>query len=133
MEDPHSQSSLMAVNDSAPEAVTEVAQRPYTVVSADFDALRDAAPVSAERMQAKRVFQGTGFRVIRLTFSAGQVMREHSTNSPILVQVLEGEIVFRIAGDEIVMPAGAMLHVEPSVMHELEAVTEAHVLLTLSL
>lgn len=105
----------------------------HTLIAADWEALLQAAPVSQDRFQIKRVFQGEGLRVIRLTFAAGQVMREHSTNSPLLVQVLEGEVKFRISGEEYTMPAGAMLHVKPSVLHEVEAVTDAHVLLTLSL
>ena len=104
----------------------------YAVVSPDLETLLAAAPVSSERLQIQRVFQGVGFRVIRLTLAAGQVMREHSTNSPLLVQVLEGELVFRIAGDEITMTAGSILNVEPYALHELEAVTDAHVLLTLA-
>ncbi|MGO3148391.1 MAG: cupin domain-containing protein [Leucobacter sp.] len=106
---------------------------PFTLISTDFEALREAAPVSGEKFQIKRVFQGTGLRVIRLTFAAGQIMREHSTNAPLMVQILEGTIVFRIAGEELTMPAGAIVHVEPDAKHELEALTDAHVLLTLSI
>lgn len=105
---------------------------PFTLVSADLEALLAAAPVSGDKFQIQRVFQGTGVRMIRLTFAAGQVMREHSTNAPLVVQVLEGTLKFRIAGEELTMPAGAILHVEPSEQHELEAVTDAHVLLTLA-
>lgn len=110
-----------------------MADSTYTLIAANRDALLDAAPVSAEKLQITRVFQGTGARVIRLTFAAGQIMREHSTNSPLIVQVLAGRIAFRIAGDEIAMPEGAIMHVEPNEKHELEALTDAHVLLTLSL
>ncbi|WP_449279386.1 cupin domain-containing protein [Leucobacter sp. GX0328] len=102
-----------------------------TLIAADRDALLQAAPVSSDRFQIKRIFQGEGARVIRLSFAAGQVMREHSTNAPLIVQVLDGEVQFRVSGEEIAMPAGAMLHVKPSVVHEVEAVTDAHVLLTL--
>lgn len=112
-------------------ASAEPASAGHTLISADRDALLRAAPVSADRFRIKRVFQGEGARVIRLTFAAGQVMREHSTNAPLIVQVLDGEVKFRVPGEEIAMPAGAMLHVKPSVVHEVEAVTDAHVLLTL--
>ena len=103
----------------------------HTLISEGLEALLQAAPVSEERFQIKRIFQGTGVTIIRLTFAAGQVMREHSANAPLIVQVLDGEIRFRFSGEEYVMPAGAMLHVEPKVLHEVEAVTDAHVLLTL--
>ncbi len=106
--------------------------QPYTLVATDYEALRAEPTASADRPQMKRIFQGAGTTIIRLTLAAGQVMREHSTNSPLTVQILEGDILFRIAGDEIAMPAGAIIHVAPSVKHELEAVTEAHMTLVLA-
>lgn len=105
----------------------------YSLISDSAASLIDAAPVSQDKLQIKRVFQGTGARVIRLTLAAGQVMREHSTNAPLLVQVLDGHILFRVAGDELDMPTGAIVHVDPSVVHEVEAVSDSHVLLTLTL
>ena len=106
---------------------------PYTLIAADREALLAAAPVSPDRFQIKRVFQDDGVRVIRLAFAAGQVMREHSPTAPLIVQVLAGTIAFRVAGDELELQAGAVLHVRPHEVHELEARTDAHVLLTLSL
>jgi len=107
---------------------------PFTLFSTGREALLDVLPAEAgDRVQIKRVFQGSGFRAIRISFVAGQVMREHSTNVPILVQVLDGEIIFRVAGESLRMPAGAIVHVEPDEVHELEAVTESHVMLIQSL
>lgn len=103
----------------------------YELVTRDTHGLIDSAPVSEDRYQIKRIFQGNGGKLIRISFQPGQVMREHTANAPIFVQVLEGEIVFRVSDKEIVMPAGAIIHVEKQVTHELEARTEAHVLLTL--
>ena len=105
---------------------------PFTLVSTDLEALVAEVPVSPEKLQIKRVFHGLGFRMIRLALAAGQVMREHSTNSPLVVQVLAGTVLFRIAGEELSMPAGSIVHVDPSVMHEVEGVTDAHLLLTLA-
>lgn len=104
---------------------------PFTLVTSDATALIEAGPTSEERFQIKRIFQGSGAKLIRISFRAGQVMSEHKTNAPIFVQVLEGTILFRVHGEEIKMPAGAIIHVDPSVEHELEAVSDAHVLLTL--
>lgn len=104
----------------------------YSVVSSDADELLGAAEVSAERFQIARIFQGTGITMIRIAFQAGQIMKEHSTTAPLVVQVLSGELAFRVGGDEIIMPAGAILFVEPTTVHELEARQDTHVLLTLS-
>lgn len=108
-----------------------MSEHQYTFVSQNAQALIDAVPFSEERFKIKRIFQGNGGKLIRLSFLSGQIMREHSANAPIFVQVLEGQIAFRVAGDEIMMSAGAIIHVETSVQHELEALSDAHVLLTL--
>lgn len=113
------------------QTVSSAAEQPFTLIAQDREALLSAAPTSVERFQIKRVFQGTGATMIRLAFAEGQVMREHSTNSPLIVQILEGHIAFRVAGSVLELPAGAVLHVEPGEPHELEARRESHVLLTL--
>lgn len=102
----------------------------HTLVSPDAEALIAAASASPDRVTLKRVFQGPGATIIRIAFAPGQEMREHSTSSPIVVQVLSGAIRFRITGEEIAMPAGAVVHVDASVPHSLFADDEAHVLLT---
>jgi quercetin dioxygenase-like cupin family protein len=104
----------------------------YSVVSDDRQALLAAAGISGERFQITRIFQGTGVTMIRIAFQAGQIMKEHSTSAPLVVQVLDGELAFRVGGDEITMPTGAILFVEPNAVHELEARQDTHVLLTLS-
>jgi len=108
------------------------AEPAYRLVAKDRGALIDELDVSGERFQIGRVFQGDGLKLIRLAFAAGQVMREHSTNAPLVVQVIEGTLKFRVAGDELTLEAGAVLHVRPHEVHELEAVTDTHVLLTLA-
>lgn len=104
---------------------------PATRVVPDLNALLAEPTASAERPQVKRVLQADGVKLVRLTLAAGQVMREHATNAPLVVQVLAGEVLFRVTGDEFRMPAGAILHVSPGVTHEVEALPESHLLLTI--
>ncbi len=105
--------------------------RTHTLIADDWETLIGIAPISVERFQIQRAFQGTGAKVVRLSFVEGQVMREHSTNAPLIVQLLDGRIDFRIAGETIEMTRGTILHVEPGELHELEARADSHVLLTL--
>ena len=71
--------------------------------------------------------------MVRLSFVPGQEMREHSTNAPLIVQVLTGDVQFTIGDEVLELVAGSILHVAPSVRHALKAHTEAHLLLTLCL
>jgi quercetin dioxygenase-like cupin family protein len=105
---------------------------PYALIANDRDELLDMATISAERFDITLVFGGTGVKLVRLAFAAGQTMREHSTNAPLVVQVLEGEVVFRVAGESLRLVTGALVHVRPGEVHEVEARTDAHLLLTIA-
>lgn len=104
---------------------------PFTLVSANLKELLDAAPPADERLKTQRIFQGEGATMVRLTFAAGQEMREHSTNSPLIVQVIAGDVRFNIGDEDLELTTGSILHVAPGIRHALEARTEAHLLLTL--
>ena len=109
-----------------------MSDQPYTLVTASrAELLAEPAP-SVDRPQMKRIFHGPGTTIVRLTLAAGQVMREHATSAPLTVQVIEGDVRFGVAGDTIAMPAGAIIHVAGGITHELEAVTEAHMVLVLA-
>lgn len=115
-----------------PHRSSEAAEhRPYELVASDLHALIEANPISGDRLQIARVLQGSGVKMVRLSLADGQVMREHSTNAPLIVQVLDGLIAFRIAGEELELPTGAVLYVDPEELHEVEALRDSHVLLTL--
>lgn len=103
----------------------------HTLIAGDLQALTESLPIEDGALRTGRLFKGTGVTAIRLSFDAGQVMREHTARAPILVQVLEGVIDFDVEGDTIRMAAGAIIHVEALVPHELTAVERSHVLLLL--
>lgn len=103
----------------------------YTLVSESAAELLAQPVPEASRPQLQRVLQADGVKLVRLALAAGQAMREHSTNAPLIVHVLAGEVAFRIDGDELRMPAGAIVHVDSGVLHEVAAVEASHLLLTI--
>ncbi|MEJ1089036.1 cupin domain-containing protein [Microbacterium sp. Mu-80] len=96
--------------------------------AADF---ATAYPIEEGRVRPHRVLDGDGFKIRLLTMDAGAVMREHRAPVPILVQVASGSIRFRVAGADHALSAGGAIQVPAGVLHELEAVEAAHVLLVL--
>lgn len=104
----------------------------YDLVAADRSALFEAAPLSAEKLRIVRIFDGDRLRLVRLTLAAGQVMRDHSTNSSLVIHVIAGTVLLRVAGDELTLPDGAVLHIRPGERHEVEALQDAHLLLTMA-
>lgn len=70
-------------------------------------------------------------RLVLFTFKAGQELKEHSTSSQILVQVLRGRVTFAANGSSVKLQAGMVLQLEGNVPHSIVAQTSAVVLLTM--
>ena len=70
-------------------------------------------------------------RLVLFAFKAGQQLREHRTSSQILVQALRGRITLTAAGNSIRLQAGMVLQVEAQVPHQVVALTNAVLLVTM--
>lgn len=71
-----------------------------------------------------------GATVIRLSFRAGQVMKDHKAGKPILVVGQLGEVDFTVydssdAGATTRLAPGKAIHVDARVTHALSAATDA--------
>jgi quercetin dioxygenase-like cupin family protein len=71
-------------------------------------------------------------RQVLFSLKAGQGLREHTTSSQIAVQVISGEIQFGARGEERQLNAGKLLLLEENVPHNLLAVTDSVMLLSLT-
>lgn len=69
---------------------------------------------------------------IRIAFKEGQVMTNHKTKFPITVMTMRGRIEFTVDSEMIVLNEGDVIALEGSVMHELKAVEESVVRLSLN-
>ncbi|MGF3055917.1 cupin domain-containing protein [Microbacterium sp. YY-01] len=96
--------------------------------SADWQAQN---PVVEGRVKPFRVFDAPGLKVRALSFDAGAVMKEHRAPVPIIVQVAQGRILFRVDGAEYELGEGGSIQVEAGVLHELEAIEQSHAVLML--
>ena len=68
---------------------------------------------------------------IRIVFKKGVELKEHKTNSPILVQVFEGSISFSVENEVLSLNKGEMVSLEPNISHSLKALEESVVRLTI--
>ncbi|MDD5159357.1 MAG: cupin [Sulfuricurvum sp.] len=68
---------------------------------------------------------------IRIAFRAGQSMKAHKTSFPITVMIVSGEIDFGIADERIIFGAGDVIALEPNVIHDLNALEDSIVRLSL--
>ena len=71
-------------------------------------------------------------RVVLFAFKAGQQLKEHTTTSQILVQVLRGRATFSAQGSSVILKAGMIIQLEENIPHSVFAQTDAVMLLTLT-
>jgi quercetin dioxygenase-like cupin family protein len=70
-------------------------------------------------------------RLVMFSFQAGQQLKEHTTSSQLLVQVLRGRITLTAAGNSVKLRAGMVVQVEAQVPHQVVAQTPAVLLVTM--
>jgi quercetin dioxygenase-like cupin family protein len=69
---------------------------------------------------------------LRILLKKGQSMKEHQTPFPIVVEIFEGNIIFGVNGEKHNFKKGDMLSLEGSVPHDLEALSDSIIRLSLS-
>lgn len=89
--------------------------------------------VFAEGRPAIKVLMDTDAgKEIRIRFKKGQIMKEHSAPLPIVVEVFDGEIDFGVNGVVHNMKRGDLIALDPKVPHDLTALDDSIVRLSLS-
>ncbi|WP_276483103.1 cupin domain-containing protein [Paraflavitalea pollutisoli] len=79
----------------------------------------------------KAVADSPWVREIRITFKAGQELKEHTASQPIPVQVLAGSIDFGVEGKKHRLEQGMLIALVKGVPHDLKAISDGIVRLSL--
>ena len=85
-----------------------------------------------DKISTKVILESPFSKEIRILLKEGQVMKEHKTKFPIVVQVLEGEIDFGAEGENHNFKSGGILALEGNIPHDLTAIKDSVVRLSLS-
>lgn len=72
------------------------------------------------------------FRMILTVMKAGARLHRHHARGTVLIQVLSGQIRTRILEETVEAPAGHALSLDPNLEHEIEAVDESALLITIA-
>lgn len=78
------------------------------------------------------IFKSDNMRIVLIGMHQNAILKEHSTNAEISIQVLEGEITFTAEGDQTKLSIGQMVSLQTKVPHEVKADKESFFLLTLA-
>ena len=79
------------------------------------------------------LFESESTKEIRIALKAGQIMKEHKTPYPIVVEIFKGKIDFGVEGEVMQLEAGGLITLSGNVPHNLTAVENSIVRLSLSL
>lgn len=81
---------------------------------------------------AMTVYKTDGMRMVLIAFHKGAVLERHTANGVISVQVLEGEINFSTDIQTVNLKEGQIIALHRMIPHEVSAVKESVILLTLN-
>lgn len=85
-----------------------------------------------DRSAISVLFESQTSKEIRILFKAGQIMKEHKTTFPITVELFEGTLDFGVEGTIHHLTKGDILSLDANIPHDLKAVSDSIVRLTLS-
>ena len=86
---------------------------------------------SDESVVIKPILDSDFGKEIRIAFKEGQVMKEHKTKFPITVMTMRGSIEFGVGEETVILNEGDVIALAGNIMHELKALKESVVRLSL--
>ena len=81
---------------------------------------------------AMTVFKTNGMRIVLIALHEDAILKKHTADGIISVQVLEGEIIFSTDDQSVVIRKGQMIALHKGLPHSVKAIKESVFLLTLT-
>ncbi len=106
-------------------------QRPFDLTQ-EAEQLRREEPWRTGDRNAKTLIKQPDLRLVLMTLKRGAVVNTHKADGRVTVHALSGRIRLRLPERTLELPAGHLAEIEPSVSHDVEAVEESAVLLTVA-
>jgi len=124
-------------NETSP--VTRPAREPHPLTGAalSFDLAAEAQKLRREPTwqahghNAKTLVKHPDFRVVLIALRAGARMSEHKTDHCVTIHALEGALRLHLPGETLELRSGALLALQQTVLHEIEAVSDSLFVLSL--
>ncbi|WP_137722972.1 cupin [Prescottella subtropica] len=94
-----------------------------------IDGLVTFEPKDGPMPRIERLSAGPGVTVVRMSFTAGQVLDDHKAAAPILVQGLVGKVAFETQGTSVDLVPGTAVNLDTGIVHRLVAAEDSVVVL----
>lgn len=93
--------------------------------------MHEALHFDEENIVMDELFETEHVRELRIAMYAHQVMRDHESDHPVVIEVCEGAVTLTTDGDEIILPKGEVISIGCGVKHHIEALQESVLRLTI--
>jgi quercetin dioxygenase-like cupin family protein len=90
-------------------------------------------PISTEATTSRTVVSNDAVRVVAFAMDRGQELTDHSAPRPVVVQVVEGDLTFTVAGASHALTAGDVVYLAPGARHAVLALTPCRFVLVMSM
>ncbi|NOK10376.1 cupin domain-containing protein [Corallococcus exercitus] len=97
-----------------------------------MEELRQGAPFGTNGHSAKTLVKYTDLRVVLMAFKSGARLGQHRTVGQLSIQVLEGRVRLVLEREQFELSKGGLFALGSSVPHDVEAIEESAVLLTIA-
>ncbi len=101
-------------------------------LASEAERLRAESPWSQHGRNAVTLVKHSDLRVVLIVMRAGARLQEHHAEARISVHTLSGHTRLHLPHAPVDLPAGHLLALEKGIPHDLEAVEESTVLLTIA-
>ncbi|HUV48300.1 MAG TPA: cupin domain-containing protein [Actinomycetes bacterium] len=89
-------------------------------------------PITTEATTSRTAVSNDAVRVVSFAMDAGQELTDHSAPRPVVVQVVEGDLAFTVAGQRHELTAGDVVYLAPNERHAVLALTPCRFVLVLA-
>ena len=97
----------------------------------EIEALRNGSQYQTTGHAARTLFKSPALRVVLIVLRRDAELKEHRTNQPVSLQVLEGAIRVALPKRTIEPGVGGLVLIEPSVMHDVIALADSAFVLSM--
>lgn len=95
-------------------------------------ALRDSELYSERGQNSRTLLKNDDLRLVMIALKSGHQIKQHKTEFRLNLNAVEGHVQLTVEGELIDLPAGNVLVLDPTVPHDVTALEDSVILLSLS-